>query len=80
MRMFTDHAADNYYFYSFLPAKGCNTMFKMSTKANPNKVYNFTGISDAFDEPIKPDLVIDTKKLTLNQSIRLFEQFIHNPE
>ena len=43
---------------------------------DPNKVYNFTGISDPFDEPINPDLVIDTKQLTLNQSIKLFEQFI----
>tara|TARA_R100000008_G_C3584505_1_gene171174 strand:- start:32 stop:763 length:732 start_codon:yes stop_codon:yes gene_type:complete len=43
---------------------------------NPDKVYNFTGISDPFDEPHNPDLVIDTEKLTLEKSVKLFENFI----
>lgn len=43
---------------------------------DPSKVYNFTGISDSFDEPIDPDLIIDTESLNLNQSVKLFEKFI----
>ena len=43
---------------------------------DPDKVYNFTGISDSFDQPIAPDLIIDTEGLNLNQAIKLFERFI----
>jgi len=45
MGIITDHAADKYYFFSFLPAKGRNTMFKMSMKAAPNNVYHYIKIA-----------------------------------
>jgi len=43
---------------------------------HPDKVYNFTGISDPFEEPRHPDLVINTTKQGINKSVKLLEQFI----
>ena len=43
---------------------------------HPNKVYNFTGISDPFEEPVDADLVINTAEQTLDKSVKLLEQFI----
>ena len=43
---------------------------------HPNKVYNFTGISDPFEEPNDADLVINTAEQTLDKSVKLLEQFI----
>tara|TARA_Y100001973_G_C5201996_1_gene338559 strand:- start:1905 stop:2636 length:732 start_codon:yes stop_codon:yes gene_type:complete len=43
---------------------------------HPDKVYNFTGISDPFEEPKHPDLVINTTKQGINKSVKLLEQFI----
>ena len=43
---------------------------------HPDKVYNFTGISDPFEEPVDADLVINTAEQTLDKSVKLLEQFI----
>ena len=43
---------------------------------HPNKVYNFTGISDPFEEPVDADLVINTAEQALDKSVKLLEQFI----
>lgn len=43
---------------------------------HPEHIPNFTGISDPFEEPANPDLVIDTDVLSLDQSVELFENFI----
>jgi|TARA_R110000824_G_scaffold348039_1_gene534803 adenylylsulfate kinase len=43
---------------------------------HPEKVYNFTGISDPFEEPKKYDLLIETDKETLQQSVTKIERFI----
>jgi adenylylsulfate kinase len=43
---------------------------------HPEKVYNFTGISDLYDVPRKPDLVIDTHLETVEQSTKKLEKFI----
>lgn len=43
---------------------------------DPNKIHNFTGISDPFEEPSNPDLVIDTKQDTLHQSVDKLYHFI----
>lgn len=43
---------------------------------DPNKVYNFTGISDPFDEPSRPDLLIATDHETERDSVSRLEKFI----
>ena len=43
---------------------------------DPNKVYNFTGISDPFDEPSFFDLQIPTDEMSLQKSIKQLEKFI----
>jgi len=44
--------------------------------SDPNKVYNFTGITDPFDTPLSPDLIIDTQRETQKESIAKLEKFI----
>tara|TARA_R110002074_G_scaffold167867_1_gene329120 strand:+ start:3276 stop:4010 length:735 start_codon:yes stop_codon:yes gene_type:complete len=43
---------------------------------DPDKVLNFTGISDPFDTPLKPDLVIETDALSIENSVAKIEKFI----
>ncbi len=43
---------------------------------DPEYIPNFTGISDPFEEPSSPDLVIDTSILNLEQATDLLENFI----
>jgi len=43
---------------------------------NPNKIKNFTGISDPFDNPKNPDLIINTSKETLKESTDKLYKFI----
>jgi adenylylsulfate kinase len=43
---------------------------------HPDHISNFTGVSDPFEEPTNPDLVIDTDTLTVEQSIDMLEEFI----
>jgi adenylylsulfate kinase len=43
---------------------------------HPDKIYNLTGINDPFDDPVKPDLVIDTHKHSEPACIDMLFQFI----
>ena len=43
---------------------------------DPEKIYNFTGISDPFEEPANPDLVIRTDLELLDESASKLEEFI----
>jgi adenylylsulfate kinase len=43
---------------------------------DPEKVYNFTGISDPFEDPPSPDLVIRTDMELLDESASKLEEFI----
>ena len=43
---------------------------------HPDKVYNFTGVSDPYEIPINPDLVIKSGNETVDQSIKKLENFI----
>ena len=45
-------------------------------KALSGEIQNFTGISDPFEEPECPDLVIDTNELSLEMSVEQLENFI----
>ncbi len=43
---------------------------------HPNKVHNFTGISDPFEVPNSPDLIIDTEYESLKESTDKLYRFI----
>tara|TARA_A100001515_G_C4583714_1_gene213818 strand:+ start:714 stop:1445 length:732 start_codon:yes stop_codon:yes gene_type:complete len=43
---------------------------------HPEKIYNFTGISDPFEEPINPDLMINTSNEDIEHSSYKLENFI----
>ena len=43
---------------------------------HPDKIYNLTGINDTFEIPENPDLVIDTSKETLDESVQKTLDFI----
>jgi adenylylsulfate kinase len=43
---------------------------------HPDKIYNFTGISDPFEDPGTPDLIINTAEQTLPQCVIMMENFI----
>ncbi len=41
----------------------------MYEKAIKGEIKNFTGISDVYEEPQNPDIVVDTEKLSINEAI-----------
>ena len=43
---------------------------------DPDKIHNFTGISDPFESPVNADLVINTKEESVEESIRKLISFI----
>jgi len=43
---------------------------------NPDKVYQFTGISDLYEIPKNPDLILDTDKETPEESVKKLTDFI----
>ena len=47
-------------------------------KARKGEIENFTGISSPYEEPEKPDLVIDTEKDQINKSVDKLEKFVIN--
>lgn len=48
----------------------------MYKKARNNEIKNFTGISDPYEAPENADLVIDTEKETLEQSVQNLLNFL----
>ena len=45
-------------------------------KARRGEIRDFTGISSPFEEPLQPDLVIDTEKDSLKVSLKTLIEFI----
>ena len=43
---------------------------------HPEKIHNFTGISDPFEEPLDPDLLIETNREGIERSAKRLERFI----
>lgn len=43
---------------------------------HPEKIYNFTGISDPFESPESADLVLDTDASTVEESLSQLENFV----
>jgi adenylylsulfate kinase len=48
----------------------------MYKKARNNEIKAFTGVSDPYEAPEKPDLVLDTEKETLEQSVQSLLNFL----
>ena len=48
----------------------------MYAKAKSGEIKSFTGISSPYEEPEKPDLVIDTEKERIHESIEKLYNFI----
>ena len=45
-------------------------------KANSGEIKNFTGISSPYEEPEKPNLIIDTSIEKVEESVAKLENFI----
>ena len=45
-------------------------------KARAGKIPNFTGISSPYEEPLNPDLIIETNKINVNKAVqKILETF-----
>lgn len=44
--------------------------------SDPQKIKNFTGISDPYEAPLSPDLVLNTAAQTLDESVVAFVTFV----
>ena len=47
-------------------------------KALRGEIKNFTGVSDPYEEPMKPDLTIDTEKTSIEEAAAILKQHILN--
>jgi adenylylsulfate kinase len=46
-------------------------------KAKAGIIKDYTGISAPYEEPQKPDLIIDTEKLSVGDSVRIVKEFLY---
>jgi len=62
------------------PLKECETrdVKGMYKKARNNEIKNFTGINSEYEEPTNPDLILDTEKLSVDQSVEKILSYIKN--
>jgi adenylylsulfate kinase len=47
-------------------------------KARAGEVKNFTGIDSPYEEPISPNIIINTNELRLDDSVKLILQYLKN--
>ena len=50
----------------------------MYKKARLGKIKNFTGIDSPYEKPENPELVVDTEKLDLSQSVTKVMNFLNS--
>jgi adenylylsulfate kinase len=50
----------------------------MYKKARAGEIKNFTGLDAPYEEPENPDLVVDTDKQTLEQSVQTIKRYLQN--
>jgi adenylylsulfate kinase len=50
----------------------------MYKKARAGTIKNFTGLDDPYESPPNPDLVIDTEKQTLEESVQTVKDFLRS--
>ena len=48
----------------------------MYKKARNNDIKGFTGISDPYEEPTNPELIIDTEKSTIEESVQQLVNYL----
>jgi len=48
----------------------------MYKKARKNEIKGFTGISDPYEEPTNPELIIDTEKSTVEESVQQLVNYL----
>ncbi|MGI0041094.1 MAG: adenylyl-sulfate kinase, partial [Nitrosopumilaceae archaeon] len=48
----------------------------MYKKARAGQIKNFTGLDDPYEAPDDPDLVVDTEKQTLEQSVQIIKNYL----
>lgn len=47
-------------------------------KAKRGEIKDFTGISAPYEEPLNPEIIIDTDQLTINESVDLVWEYLEN--
>jgi adenylylsulfate kinase len=83
MREFARNRAGNENFIEVYVKASLETCIKrdpkgLYKKAVSNQILHFTGITSAYEEPVNPDLIIDTEKLSVEESAAILAAFIVN--
>jgi adenylylsulfate kinase len=81
MREFARNRAGNENFIEVYVKASLETCIKrdpkgLYKKAVSNQILHFTGITSAYEEPVNPDLIIDTEKLSVEESAAILAAFI----
>ena len=50
----------------------------MYKKARAGQIKNFTGIDDPYEAPKNPDLVVDTEKQSVEESVQAIKRYLHS--
>jgi len=48
----------------------------MYKKARAGQIKNFTGIDDPYEEPQNPEIIVDTEKQTLDESVQTIKNYL----
>jgi len=75
-----DHIGNKRFFLIYLESD-LDTLIKRDAKglyerALTGEIKNFTGISDPYEQPMNPDLQINTAQTSLDDSLNLLEKFV----
>jgi adenylylsulfate kinase len=81
MREFARNRAGNENFIEVYVKASLETCIKrdpkgLYKKAVSNQILHFTGITSAYEEPVNPELIIDTEKLSVEESADILAAFI----
>jgi adenylylsulfate kinase len=81
MREFARNRAGNENFIEVYVKASLETCIKrdpkgLYKKAVSNQILHFTGITSAYEEPVNPELIIDTEKLSVEESAAILAAFI----
>ena len=62
------------------PLEECETrdVKGMYKKARKNEIKNFTGINSEYEEPINPDIILETEKLSIDESVNKILAYLKN--
>jgi len=48
----------------------------MYKKARAGQIKNFTGLDDPYEEPQNPEIIVDTEKQTLDESVQTIKNYL----